>query len=127
MARTTADLPAGIRLTDHISLGVLTSQCPMDVVEQVLFDTERFSARERDLPAHVMVYYVIALALAALLWRAGGNGGDDLVGDDACGFSPAHVGSLITVGATSVADARHTYSNFGSCVDLFAGVDVGVT
>lgn len=54
-----------------------------------------------------------------------GNGGDDLVGDDACGFSPAHVGSLITVGATSVADARHTYSNFGSCVDLFAGVDFG--
>ena len=65
MARTAADLPAGIRLTDHISLGVLTSQFPVDVVEHVLFDTERFSERERDLPAHVMVYYVIALALYA--------------------------------------------------------------
>ena len=65
MARTAAGLPAGIRLTDHISLGVLTTQFPMDVVEQVLFDTERFSERERDLPAHVMVYYVIALALYA--------------------------------------------------------------
>ena len=65
MARTAADLPAGIRLTDHISLGVLTTQFPMDLVEQVLFDTERFSARERALPAHVMVYYVIALALYA--------------------------------------------------------------
>lgn len=65
MARTAAELPAGIRLTDHISLGVLTTQFPMDVVEQVLFETERFSERERELPAHVMVYYVIALALYA--------------------------------------------------------------
>ena len=65
MARTAAGLPAGIRLTDHISLGVLTTQFPMDVVEQVLFETERCSERERDLPAHVMVYYVIALALYA--------------------------------------------------------------
>ncbi len=65
MARTAAGLPAGIRLTDHISLGVLTTQFPIEVVEQVLFETERFSERERDLPAHVMVYYVIALALYA--------------------------------------------------------------
>jgi len=34
-------------------------------VVQVLFETERLSERERDLPAHVMVYYVIALALYA--------------------------------------------------------------
>jgi hypothetical protein len=65
MARTAADLPAGIRLTDHISLGVLTAQVPIELVEQVLFETERMSQRERDLPAHVMVYYVIALALYA--------------------------------------------------------------
>ncbi len=65
MARTAAELPAGIRLTDHISLGILTTQFPLDLVEQVLFETERLSARERDLPAHVMVYYAIALALYA--------------------------------------------------------------
>lgn len=65
MARTAAGLPAGIRLTDHISLGVLTAQFPLELVEQVLFATERVSARERDLPAHVMVYYAIALALYA--------------------------------------------------------------
>lgn len=65
MARTAADLPTGIRLTDHVSLGVLTAQFPLDVVEQVLFTTERLSERERELPAHVMVYYVIALALYA--------------------------------------------------------------
>jgi len=65
MARTAADLPAGLRLTDHLSLGVLTAQFPMEVVEQVLFETERFSERERALPAHIMVYYTIALALYA--------------------------------------------------------------
>jgi len=65
MGRTAANLPAGIRLTDHISLGVLTAQLPLALVEQVLFETERLSERERDLPAHVMVYYVIALALYA--------------------------------------------------------------
>ena len=65
MARTAADVPAGIRLTDHISLGVLTTQFPRELVEQVLFETERLSARERALPAHVMVYYAIALALYA--------------------------------------------------------------
>jgi len=63
MARTAAGLPAGTRLTDHISLGVLTAQFPLEVVEQVLFETERLSQRERDLPAHVMVYYAVALAL----------------------------------------------------------------
>ncbi len=65
MARTAAGLPAGMRLTDHMSLGVLTAQFPLEIVEQVLFETERLSERERDLPAHVMVYYAIALALYA--------------------------------------------------------------
>jgi hypothetical protein len=65
MARTVATLPPGIRLADHISLGVLTAQFPLDLVEQVLFATERFSERERALPAHLMVYYAIALGLYA--------------------------------------------------------------
>ena len=65
MARTVAGLPAGTRLTDHISLGVLTTRFPLATVEQVLVETARASQRERDLPAHVMVYYAIALALYA--------------------------------------------------------------
>jgi hypothetical protein len=63
MARASAGLPAGIRLSDHISLGVIARAFPPDRVRQVLAETGRASARERDLPAHVMVYYVIALAL----------------------------------------------------------------
>src|SRR6266540_1305958 len=65
MGRTAADLPAGIRLTDHLSLGVLTTQFPLELVEQVLVATERESERERALPAHLMVYYAIALGLYA--------------------------------------------------------------
>jgi Insertion element 4 transposase N-terminal len=63
MARPSAGLPAGIRVSDHISLGVIAKTFPLDQVRRVLADTGRASARERDLPAHVMVYYVIALAL----------------------------------------------------------------
>ncbi|MFY7920845.1 MAG: transposase domain-containing protein, partial [Gemmatimonas sp.] len=65
MARTAAGLPVGMRLTDHISLGVLTAQFPRAMIDQVLFETERVNARERALPAHVMLYYVIAMALYA--------------------------------------------------------------
>src|SRR3954449_11660277 len=63
MARAAAGLPAGIRVSDHISLGVIAKTFPLDRVRQVLAETGRASERERDLPAHVMVYYAIALAL----------------------------------------------------------------
>ncbi|HUF31393.1 MAG TPA: S8 family serine peptidase [Gemmatimonadaceae bacterium] len=39
---------------------------------------------------------------------------------NACNYSPARVGTAITVGATTSSDARASYSNFGSCLDLFA-------
>lgn len=38
---------------------------------------------------------------------------------DACRFSPASTPTAITVGATTSTDARASYSNFGSCVDIF--------
>ena len=65
MARASAGLPAGIRVSDHISLGVIARTFPPDQVRRVLADTGRASERERDLPAHVMVCYAIALALYA--------------------------------------------------------------
>jgi len=63
MARTLAALPAGSRITDYISLGVIASFFPVEKIREVLEQTQRASVRERDLPAHVVVYYVIALAL----------------------------------------------------------------
>jgi len=63
MARTVAELPSGSRITDYISLGVITKSFPVDVIRAALDSTGRTSIRQRDLPAHVVVYYVIALAL----------------------------------------------------------------
>jgi len=39
---------------------------------------------------------------------------------DACSQSPARVGDAITVGSTTSSDARSSFSNYGSCVDIFA-------
>src|SRR5665647_3129630 len=50
MARTTAELPQGTRITDYVSLGVIARTVPLTKVHGAL-------------PAHVVVYYVIALAL----------------------------------------------------------------
>jgi hypothetical protein len=63
MARAPAGLPAGIRVSDHISLGVIARTFPLEQVQQILAETGKASERERDLPAQVMVYYAIALAL----------------------------------------------------------------
>ena len=63
MAGVPAGVPAGVRLSDHISLGVIARAVPAERVRQVLSETGKASERERDLPAQVMVYYVIALAL----------------------------------------------------------------
>jgi len=40
--------------------------------------------------------------------------------DNACNYSPAREPSAITVAATNSSDQRASFSNFGSCVDLFA-------
>lgn len=63
MARTVAGLPEGTRVTDYISLGVVSKAFPLSTIHRILEETGRASQRERELPAHVMVYYVIALAL----------------------------------------------------------------
>src|SRR4051795_2656334 len=65
MARTLAGLPAGIRVSDHISLGVIAGSFPIGGVRRARAEPGRASERERDLPAHVMVYYAVALALHA--------------------------------------------------------------
>ena len=39
---------------------------------------------------------------------------------DACTQSPAAAPAALTIGATTITDARASYSNFGTCVDLFA-------
>jgi len=63
MAGVPAGFPAGVRVSDHVSLGVIAKTFPPERVQQVLTETGKASERERDLPAQVMVYYAIAMAL----------------------------------------------------------------
>lgn len=63
MPRSVAELPPGSRITDYISLGVLAKTFPLRKIQTILDKAGKASIRERELPAHVVVYYVIALAL----------------------------------------------------------------
>ncbi len=63
MAGAPAGLPAGVRPSDHISLGVIARAFPPDRVRRILAETGKASERERDLPAQVMDHYAIALTL----------------------------------------------------------------
>src|SRR5258707_8969050 len=54
--------PGGL-LTDRIGIGVLTRLVPRDLVDEVLAETGRREKRSRLLPAHVVVYFVMAMAV----------------------------------------------------------------
>ncbi|MBA2336137.1 MAG: S8 family serine peptidase [Blastocatellia bacterium] len=56
-------------------------------------------------------------SISAGITYAVAAGNDNL---NACNYSPARVATAITVGATTNSDARASYSNFGSCLDIFA-------
>ena len=68
-------------------------------------------------PANSAIDQAVADATARglVVVAAAGNSGSD-----ACAVSPARAASAVTTGATTSSDARASYSNFGSCVDLFA-------
>jgi hypothetical protein len=53
------------RLSDHISIGVLTRVFPPELVDRVVAEAGRVEQRHRLLPARVVVYYVLAMALFA--------------------------------------------------------------
>src|SRR5215469_11804427 len=55
------------RLSDHVAIGVLTRTFPPDLVDDVLAGTKRREWRSRLLPARLVTYYVLALALFSSL------------------------------------------------------------
>jgi hypothetical protein len=63
MARTAANLGEAARVTDYISLGVIAAVFPEKAIRTAIANSGRSSRRQRDLPAHVVMYYVIAQAL----------------------------------------------------------------
>jgi len=63
VANSSPRLPDNRRVIDAISIGVLTKTYPISRIKAVLKATGTESIRERALPAHVVVYYVLALTL----------------------------------------------------------------
>jgi len=57
--------PAPERLGDRVAIGALTATFPPELVDQVLAQTGRTEQRRRLLPARMVVYYLLALALFA--------------------------------------------------------------
>ncbi|MEM7534944.1 MAG: S8 family serine peptidase [Chloroflexota bacterium] len=61
-------------------------------------------------------------SIAAGITYVVGAGND---ANDSCRYSPARIDEAITVGATTDSDMRASFSNIGTCVDLFApGKDI---
>ncbi len=64
----------------------------------------------------------VAASVAAGVTHVVAAGNSDT---DACSSSPARASSAITVGATGSSDMRASFSNYGTCLDIFApGVGV---
>lgn len=68
-------------------------------------------------PASASLDAAIAGAVSKGISMVVAAGNDNL---NACNYSPAREPSAITVGATTSADARSSFSNYGSCLDVFA-------
>ena len=63
MSRKKANLPAGARLSDYLTAGVIAKTFPLKAVRKALRDSNRLSRRKRQLSAEAVVYYVIALGM----------------------------------------------------------------
>jgi hypothetical protein len=70
MARKAACLPKGTRISDYVTLGVLTATVPGDLIDAVLSDTGKQSQRYRQLPARLVVYYGATWVANAPLYQA---------------------------------------------------------
>jgi hypothetical protein len=105
MARTKAELSAGARLADYLTVGFLALNCPLDQVRRALVANDAQSKRQRGLPHEVLVYFVMAMVLYANVayeevLRLVIEGLRPLLGDD--GVSKA----TVTKGAISQARGR---------------------
>ena len=63
MAGKAAALTGQVRISDYLSVGLLSRLVPPALVDEALTVHNRHSKRQRDLPAHAVVYYVMALSL----------------------------------------------------------------
>ena len=63
MAGKAAILGGHVRMSDYLSVGLLSRLVPPSLIDEALTAHDRHSKRQRDLPAHAVAYYVMALSL----------------------------------------------------------------
>lgn len=63
MAGKAAGLAGSTRVSDYLSVGLLSRLVPPSLIDEALTAHDRHSKRQRDLPAHAVAYYVMALSL----------------------------------------------------------------
>ena len=62
MAGKAAELGGQVRLSDYLSIGLLSRLVPPSLVDEALTAHDRHSKRKRTLPAQAVAYYVMALS-----------------------------------------------------------------
>ena len=125
------------RLSDHVALGVLTRTFPPELVDAILAELGRGEQRHRLLPARLVTYYVLAMALFSsagyeevmrnlvegLSWESGWRQSLDgaVAAGDLPGAGPPGcrtVGGVVRPGVCAVGDA-------GDAGRVLAGVASG--
>ncbi|CAB1368964.1 IS4 family transposase [Denitratisoma oestradiolicum] len=115
MARVKAELSAGARLADYLTVGFLAMNCPLDKVRQALAANDAQSKRRRGLPHDVLVYFVMAMVLYANVayeevLRLVVEGLRPLLGDDGVSNTSVTKGAISQArGQVGVAPLRQLY------------------
>jgi hypothetical protein len=115
MARIKAELTAGARLADYLTVGFLAMNCPLDKVRQALAANDAQSKRRRGLPHEVLVYFVMAMVLYANVayeevLRLVVEGLRPLLGDDGVSNTTVTKGAISQArGQVGVAPLRQLY------------------
>ena len=106
---TWSDVIAGINHVVAKCSGVVGSLCVANISLGSFGYNEIFNVAVSDAETKGVVVVVAA-----------GN-----TNEDACSYSPASTTSAITVGSTTIADEKSSFSNWGTCVDVYApGSDI---
>ena len=106
---TWSDVIAGINHVVAKCSGVVGSLCVVNISLGSFGYNEIFNVAVSDAETKGVVVVVAA-----------GN-----TNEDACSYSPASTTSAITVGSSTIADEKSSFSNWGTCVDVYApGSDI---
>lgn len=100
MARYARTLPVGETRTQHLSMGILALCYPVPLVQQIIERCGCASRRQRDLPAVVVAFYVIALGLFP------GTGYQNVLHWLLCGLQWLEAGTFRLSGKGAVSRAR---------------------